>query len=106
MGAVYLARRVDRGGFHKWLAIKRIHPHLARRPQFVAMFLDEARIAAGLEHPNLCQVFALEHDRDIFLKTLPHGRRKSLKGWGDYGSGVKQSTLAGPHWLARLQGDW
>jgi serine/threonine-protein kinase len=35
------------------VAIKRLHPHLARNPEFVAMFLDEARLAARIRHPNV-----------------------------------------------------
>ncbi|AKF10993.1 serine/threonine-protein kinase [Sandaracinus amylolyticus] len=38
------------------VAIKRIHPHLAREKAFVEMFLDEARIAARVQHPNVCPV--------------------------------------------------
>jgi serine/threonine-protein kinase len=44
-------------GFEKHLVIKRILPHLAEDPQFVAMFLGEAKLAAQLNHPNLVQLF-------------------------------------------------
>ncbi len=44
-------------GFEKQLVIKRILPHLAEDPQFVAMFLAEAKLAAQLNHPNLVQLF-------------------------------------------------
>src|SRR3982750_3571684 len=57
MASVHLARMDGPGGFQKWVAIKRIHPHLVEDDQFVDMFLDEARIAAGINHANVAQVF-------------------------------------------------
>lgn len=59
MATVELARMDGAGGFQKWVAIKRIHPHLTEDPQFINMFLDEARIAASISHPNVAQVFDL-----------------------------------------------
>ena len=57
MGTVYLAREQGPGGFSRPVAIKRIHPHLARKRQFVEMFLDEARVAARITHPNVCSIY-------------------------------------------------
>lgn len=57
MAEVYLARREGPHGFTKTVALKRILPQLARDPDFVAMFVDEARVCAQLSHPNLVQVF-------------------------------------------------
>lgn len=54
---VYLARVVGPGGFEKFVALKKIHSHLAQEKEFVDMFLDEARIAACINHPNVCPVF-------------------------------------------------
>jgi serine/threonine-protein kinase len=59
MATVHLARMDGPGGFRKWVAIKRIHQHLAANQAFVRMFLDEARVAAGISHPNVAQVFEL-----------------------------------------------
>ncbi|HUS32317.1 MAG TPA: serine/threonine-protein kinase [Kofleriaceae bacterium] len=59
MAEIFLARLHGDGGFEKLVCIKRILPHLAKNPQFVAMFLDEARVAARISHPNVCQVFEL-----------------------------------------------
>jgi serine/threonine protein kinase len=44
------------GGFQRFVAIKRLHPHLANEPEFVEMFLDEARLAAGIHHPNVVPI--------------------------------------------------
>lgn len=65
MAEVYLARRAGPHGFSKLVAIKRILPQLARDQDFVAMFVDEARVSAQLCHPNLVQVFDFgEHVED------------------------------------------
>jgi serine/threonine protein kinase len=57
MAEVYLARREGPHGFQKIVAVKRILPQYARDPDFVAMFVDEARVCARLGHPNIVQVF-------------------------------------------------
>ncbi|HWN71702.1 MAG TPA: serine/threonine-protein kinase, partial [Haliangium sp.] len=59
MGEVYVAQMGGAAGFEKQVVIKRILPQLANDEQFVQMFLDEARITAQLNHPNICQVFEL-----------------------------------------------
>src|SRR5947207_15696451 len=70
MAEIFLARLHGDGGFEKLVCIKRILPHLARDPQFVAMFLDEARAAARISHPNLCQVFELGARHLQYLTAL------------------------------------
>ena len=56
MADVYLARARGEAGFEKLVAIKVMHPHLARNERAVAHFLDEARLAARITHPNVCQI--------------------------------------------------
>lgn len=53
MGVVLLGRIAGAGGFERLFAIKMMHPHLMEEPQFVAMLLDEARVAAKIHHPNV-----------------------------------------------------
>ena len=57
MAEVYLARRAGPHGFQKVVAVKRILPQLAQDTDFLAMFVDEARVCAMLAHPNIVQVF-------------------------------------------------
>ena len=57
MAEVFVARREGLHGFSKRVALKRILPQFASDPDFVWMFIDEARLAAMLEHPNIVQVF-------------------------------------------------
>jgi serine/threonine-protein kinase len=53
MATVYLGRLIGSGGFVRTVAIKSLHAHLAKDPEFVSMFLDEARLAARIRHPNV-----------------------------------------------------
>jgi eukaryotic-like serine/threonine-protein kinase len=55
MADVYLAVVQGPAGFSKLQVIKQLRPHLADEPDFVRMFLDEARLAARLNHPNVVQ---------------------------------------------------
>ena len=59
MAEVWLARSVGVAGFEKLVVIKTILPNLAESPQFVSMFVNEARLAAMLSHPNCVQIFDL-----------------------------------------------
>ncbi|MFW2387268.1 MAG: serine/threonine protein kinase [Polyangiales bacterium] len=68
MGSVYLARMEGVSGFDKLVALKRIHPHLAKEKDYVDMFLDEAKIASRITHPNVCSVFDYgEANGDYFI---------------------------------------
>ena len=68
MGEVFLAKMEGPAGFARTVVIKRILPHLSRDPTFVQMFLDEARVAAQLVHPNIVQVIELgEHEGNYFI---------------------------------------
>ncbi len=68
MATVHLGRLVGPVGFSRTVAIKRLHPQFAKDPEFVSMFLDEARLAARIQHPNVVStldVVALEGE--VFL---------------------------------------
>jgi len=56
MAEVFRARISSSHGFEKVLVIKRILPHLAADPNFVAMFIDEAKLTAQLTHPKIVQI--------------------------------------------------
>ncbi|MCA9619839.1 MAG: serine/threonine protein kinase, partial [Myxococcales bacterium] len=56
MGAVWLAHLGGAGGFKRLVALKRLHPQYAKEDEFVAMFLDEARLAAAIHHRNVVSV--------------------------------------------------
>jgi len=68
MAEVYLALSGDLPGFRTLVVLKRILPHLASNAQFIRMFLDEARLAALLDHPNIVRIIEVGHDgEDYFL---------------------------------------
>ncbi len=68
MARVWAARMNGQRGFQKLVALKTILPHLAEEPEFERMFLDEARIASGVHHPNVCEIYELgEEQRNLYL---------------------------------------
>ena len=68
MAELYLARVSGAGGFEKNVVVKRILPQLADSDELFRMFLDEARIAATLQHPNVIQTYdACDEDGEYFI---------------------------------------
>ncbi len=78
MAEIYLAAQSGLGGFEKLLVIKCILPSLARESRFVDMLLDEARIAARLNHPNVIQVFDVGRIEDQFFIAMEYLSGESL----------------------------
>ena len=65
---IYLARIGGAAGFEKYVVVKCLHDHLADDPEFVKMFLDEARLAAHLDHSNIVQTMELgEHENRYYM---------------------------------------
>ena len=74
MAVVHIGRLMGPVGFARTVAIKRLHPHLAHNPEFVAMFLDEARLAARIRHPNVVStldVVATEGELFVVMEYVP-----------------------------------
>lgn len=109
MATVHLGRMVGPGGFSRTVAIKRLHPHLANDAALGTTLLDEARLAARVQHP--CVVSALDvvaSDGELFLimdyvvgESLAHLVRRAA---GDGGRmpvpvalGIMTSVLGGLH---------
>jgi serine/threonine protein kinase len=68
MATVHFGRLVGPAGFSRAVAIKRLHPQFARDPEFVAMFIDEARLAARIFHPNVVPTLdVVAIDAELFL---------------------------------------
>ena len=70
MATVHFGRLLGAVGFSRTVAIKHLHPHYSRDPEFVSMFLDEARLATRIQHPNVTvplDVVLLEESEEIFL---------------------------------------
>jgi tRNA A-37 threonylcarbamoyl transferase component Bud32 len=65
---IYLARIAGAAGFEKYVVVKCLHDHLADDQTFVKMFLDEARLAAALDHSNIVQTMELgEYENRYFM---------------------------------------
>ncbi|HWU89159.1 MAG TPA: serine/threonine-protein kinase, partial [Kofleriaceae bacterium] len=65
---IYLARIGGAAGFEKYVVVKCLHDHLADDAEFVKMFLDEARLAAHLDHSNIVQTMELgEHEHRYYM---------------------------------------
>jgi serine/threonine protein kinase len=68
MAEVYLARHGELTGFKTLVVLKKVLPHLAENPEFISMFLDEARIASLLDHPNVVRIIEVGRaENDYFL---------------------------------------
>lgn len=68
MAEVYKARMMGMEGFQKTVAIKRILPHLTDNDEFVTMFIDEAKLAAQLNHNNIIHIYDLgKIDRSHYI---------------------------------------
>jgi serine/threonine protein kinase len=80
MATVYLGRMATHGGLGRTVAIKRLHPHVASDPAFVAMFFDEARLAMRIQHPNVVGTFDVAEVNGEQLLVMDHGHGESLVG--------------------------
>lgn len=68
MATVHYGRLLGPVGFARTVAIKQLHPQFARDPDFVSMFVDEARLAAKLRHPNVVPVLdVVKHGRELYI---------------------------------------
>src|SRR5580698_7483920 len=68
MATVHFGCSLGAASFSRVVAIKRLHAHLARENEFVRMFMDEARVAARIRHPNVAPTLdVVATDREIFL---------------------------------------
>src|SRR5262249_12429025 len=72
MGTVLLAQLQATAGFSRPVAIKRLHPQFAKDPEFEAMLIDEARLAARVVHPNVVSAIDLVVDRGEILLVMEH----------------------------------
>ncbi|MBN4050243.1 serine/threonine protein kinase [Desulfobulbus sp. AH-315-M07] len=78
MATVHLGRAMGAGGFERLVAIKVMHPHIAKQPEFIAMFLDEARLAAGIRHPNVVDTIDVHQDDDGLFLVMDYVEGPSL----------------------------
>lgn len=110
MAEVFLARLPGIAGFSKTVVVKRLLPELARDPRFVQLFVEEAKLAAQVQHKNVVQIFelgsegsassvfmAMEYVMGVDLKSL-------LVHAGRSGSGFRRGSA--PTRSARCSRPW
>ncbi len=78
MATVHLGRLLGPHGISKTVAIKRLHPHLSKDPEFSSMFLDEARLGARLEHPNVVSTFDVISEGGELLLVMEYVHGEAL----------------------------
>jgi serine/threonine-protein kinase len=103
MATVHIGRLLGQVGFSRTVAIKRMHEHCSRDPEFVSMFIDEARLAARIRHPNVVptlDVVALEGELFLVMEfvqgeTLARLIRRSTKANLRVAPRVASSVITG-----------
>lgn len=118
MAEIYLARTMVGQGLAKTLVVKTILPGYAKSPHFVTMFIDEAKVALGLNHPNITQVFdfgavgdtyylAMEQveglDLLVLLQEAAKGRQRLPYGVSTY---IAQQIAKGLDYAHRKADDY
>ena len=97
MAELFKAKRRGVQGFQKIVAIKRILPHLVENEEFVTMFIDEAKLAAQLNHPNIAQIYDLGKIEDTFYIAMEyvegHDLRKMLKKCKEKGCHIPEPIV-------------
>lgn len=78
MAQVHLGRLVGAVGFSRTVAIKRLLPHCATDAEIVPMFVDEARLAARIRHPNVVGTLDVVRERDELLLVMEYVHGESL----------------------------
>ena len=72
MAEIFLARTSGPSGFEKLVVLKKILPKYADKPTFVQLFLDEARLAASLDHPHVAQVYDIGMSDGSYFFTMEY----------------------------------
>src|SRR5258708_6747261 len=103
MATVHFGTLLGPVGFSSTVAIKRLHEQFAKDPEFVSMFLDEARVAARIRHPNVVQTLdVVATEGQIFLvmeyvqgESLSHLVRATRKRGKKIPPKIVATVLAG-----------
>jgi serine/threonine-protein kinase len=78
MATVHIGRLLGEAGFARTVAIKRLHRHFARAPEFVGMFVDEARLAARIRHPNVVTTLDVVAEAGELFLVMEYVQGESL----------------------------
>ena len=89
MAELFLAKAAGPGGFEKTLVLKRILPDLAEDPDFVSMFLSEAKLASRLTHSNIVQILDLGRAQGAYYLAMEYIDGPSLRMLARAAHGLK-----------------
>ncbi len=115
MAELFLALQEGVEGFTKVVAVKRVLPHFSRSQTFTRMFLDEARLAARLDHPHIVRIYdlgELDHSYFMAMEYLPgedlarvcHGAyRRQQKIPFEIAAWIVQAAADGLHYAHDMQ---
>ncbi len=80
MAEIHVAKQTGVEGFEKLVVIKKILPQFARDPDFIKMFLNEARLAARLTHPNIVHIYDLGYAGGVYFIAMEYIHGENLSG--------------------------
>jgi hypothetical protein len=100
MATVHVGRLLGPASFARTVAIKRLHPQFAKDPEFVAMFLDEARLAARVRHPNVVPVLDVVAEGGELFLVMDYVEGESLSRL--IGASRKRGHAPPPHIAAAI----
>jgi eukaryotic-like serine/threonine-protein kinase len=78
MATVHFGRMVGEAGFSRTVAIKRLHDSFAKDPDFIAMFIDEARLAARVQHPNVVTTIDVVEADGVLILVMEYLHGETL----------------------------
>ncbi|MEP7011901.1 MAG: TonB family protein [Acidobacteriota bacterium] len=99
MAEVWKARMRGLEGFQKTVAIKKILPHMTHNSEFVSMFIDEAKLAAQLSHPNIIHIYDLGKIANDYFIAMEYVEGRDLRTIGNL---ARQKRLPIPVGLSLL----
>jgi serine/threonine-protein kinase len=79
MAEIFVAKQQGVQGFSRKIVLKRIRPHLSKEPSFVTMFLNEAKLAAQLNHSNICQIYDLGRIEESYFIAMEYVRGRDMR---------------------------
>lgn len=78
MATVHVGRLMGPVGFSRTVAVKRLHSNFAKDPEFVAMFMDEARVASRIQHPHVVSIIDVVAEKGELLLVMDYVQGESV----------------------------
>ncbi|MBN8616589.1 MAG: serine/threonine protein kinase [Deltaproteobacteria bacterium] len=104
MAELFLALQRSVAGFEKLIVVKRILPHLAKDRAFIELILQEAKISATLNHPNICHIYDVGEAEGQFYIAMEHIHGEDLRSIVRQMKKVNETTFPVEHALAIVLG--